>query len=198
MYLYGASGHAKVIIDILRDAGEPIEGLFDDNKEVKQLLSYPVYTTDKVTGLLIVSIGDNKTRKRIVDSLSVEFGGVIHPSAIVSPLSDVEEGTVVMQGAIIQSCAVIGKHCIINTAASVDHDCKVGDFVHISPKATLCGNVEVGEGAWIGAGAIVIPGVKIGKWCVIGAGSVVTKDIPDYSLAAGNRCKVIKKIIDNE
>lgn len=198
MYLYGASGHAKVIIDILKAAGEPVEGLFDDNKSLKELLTYPVYTTDKVTGLLIVSIGDNKTRKRIVDSLSVEFGGAIHPSAIVSPEFYVDEGTVVMQGAIIQSCAIVGKHSIINTGASVDHDCKVGDFVHISPKATLCGNVEIGEGTWIGAGTTIIPGVKIGKWCVIGAGSVVTKDIPDYSLAVGNRCKVIKTLMNNE
>jgi sugar O-acyltransferase (sialic acid O-acetyltransferase NeuD family) len=99
-----------------------------------------------------------------------------------------------MQGAIIQASSVVGKHCIINTGASVDHDCNIADFVHISPHATLCGDVTVGEGSWIAAGATIIPGVKIGKWCVIGAGSVVTKDIPDYSLAAGNRCKIIKKI----
>ncbi|MBW7848688.1 MAG: hypothetical protein H3C41_11475 [Bacteroidales bacterium] len=65
---------------------------------------------------------------------------------------------------------------------------------HLSPQSVLCGNVHIGEGSWIGAGSIVIPGVKIGKWCVIAAGSVVTKDIPDYSLAAGNRAKVIKSL----
>ena len=88
----------------------------------------------------------------------------------------------------------MGKHCIINTGASVDHDCIVGDFVHISPHATLCGDVTVGEGSWIAAGATIIPGVKIGKWCIIGAGSCSNQNIPDYSLAAGNRCKVIKRI----
>src|SRR5690554_4373572 len=109
---------------------------------------------------------------------------------MVSGYASVGNGTVVMQGAIIQASAVVGTHCIINMGASVDHDCQVCDFVHVSPHATLCGNVSVDEGSWVAAGAIVLPGVKIGKWRVIGAGSVVTKDIPDYSLAAGNRCKV--------
>lgn len=200
MYLYGASGHAKVIIDSLKAMGISIAGLFDDNLEVKSLLDYPVYGAFDAERLgndsLIVSVGVNSIRKKIVDKLpvSILYGIAIHPSAVVSEYASVDMGTVVMQGAIIQASAVVGKHSIINTGASVDHDCIVGDFVHISPNATLCGNVTVGEGSWIAASATIIPGVKIGKWCVIGAGSVVTKDIPDYSLAAGNRCKVIKRI----
>lgn len=100
----------------------------------------------------------------------------------------------IMQNAVVQSSSKIGKHCIINTSASIDHDCLIEDFVHISPNSALCGNVKVGEGTWIGAGSTIIPGVKIGKWSIIGAGSVVTKDIPDYSLAVGNRCRVIKSL----
>lgn len=194
MYLYGASGHAKVIIDILRANNEPIEALFDDNTEITSILNYPVLRPTEVRGPLIITIGSNTVRKRIVNSLSVVFGNAIHPSAIVSEEAKIGEGTVVMQGAIIQSCSVIGKHVIINTGASVDHECVIGDYAHISPHATLCGNVTVGEGTWVGAGTTVIPGVRIGKWCVIGAGSVVTKDIPDGVLAVGNRCKIIKTI----
>lgn len=195
MYLYGASGHAKVIMDILEAQGKKISGMLDDNPALQELLGYPVFHNSRDKSPAIISIGDNKTRKKISELLvGVSFETAIHPSAIVSPRSSIDEGTVVMQGAIIQSSSHIGKHTIINTGASVDHDCRVGDFVHISPHSTLCGNVKVGEGSWIGAGTTIIPGVKIGKWCVIGAGSVVTKDIPDYSLAAGNRCKVIKKI----
>lgn len=194
MYLYGASGHAKVIIDVLCANNETIEALFDDNEAIAHLLDYPVLHSSEVRGPLIVSIGNNGIRAQLVASLSVPFGKAIHPSALVSERAIVDEGSVVMQGTIIQSCAKIGKHCIINTGASVDHECLIEDFVHISPHCTLCGNVSVGEGTWIGAGSVVIPGVKIGKWSVIGAGSVVTKDIPDRVLVVGNGCKVIKQL----
>lgn len=195
MYLYGASGHAKVIIDILLAQGIEVQSLFDDNELIKQLVGYAVEPTKQVKSPLIISIGDNKTRKRIVDKLSgAAYGTAVHPTAIVSKFATIGEGTVVMQNAVIQSSCQIGKHCIVNTSASVDHDCVIEDFVHISPNAALCGNVLVGEGTWIGAGTTIIPGVKIGKWCVVGAGSVVTKDIPDNSLAVGNRCKIIKRI----
>lgn len=194
MYLYGASGHAKVIIDILRANHEPIEALFDDNEKINSLFDYPVLRSSEVCGPLIISIGNNGIRSKIAMKLNVEYGRAFHPSAIISGEAVIKEGTVVMQGAIIQSDCRIGSHCIINTGASVDHECLIEDCVHISPHCTLCGNVQVGEGSWIGAGSTIIPGVKIGKWSVVGAGSVVTKDIPDGVLAVGNRCKIIKSL----
>jgi len=54
--------------------------------------------------------------------------------------------------------------------------------------------VVIGDEVWIGGGAIVCPGVSIGSRCVIGAGSVVTRDIPQDSFAAGNPCRVIRRI----
>lgn len=195
MYLYGASGHAKVIIDILKSQKKKLSGLIDDNELITEILGYPVTQTLPDDSSLIVSIGDNKIRKKVVDKLANnKFETAVHSSAIVSEYSTIEEGTVVMQGAIIQSSCKVGKHCIINTGASVDHDCKIGDFVHISPQSILCGNVTIGEGTWIGAGTTIIEGVTIGKWCVIGAGSVVAKDIPDNMLAVGNRCRIVKEI----
>lgn len=56
--------------------------------------------------------------------------------------------------------------------------------------------VTIGDNVWIGGNTVVCPGVSIGNNVVIGAGSVVTKDIPDWSVAAGNPCKVIRKITD--
>ena len=195
MYLFGASGHAKVIIDILNAQNVVIDGLVDDNSDVNELQGYLVKHCHSGLSPFIVSIGSNAIRKKVVEKLDVDFGKAIHPSAIVSPSATIDEGTVVMQGVIIQADVRIGKHCIINTGASVDHECVISDYVHISPHSTLCGNVKVGEGTWIGAGTTVLPGVKIGKWSVIGAGSVVAKNIPDGGLAIGNRCKIIKNII---
>jgi len=200
MYLYGASGHGKVIIDSLKASGKQISGLFDDNPKVKELLEYTVYDSFDTTRLgneeLIISVGLNHIRKKIVEKLPghIRYGNAIHPSAIISEHAIIGNGTVVMQGVVIQSSVSIGNHCIINTSASVDHDCLIEDYVHISPNATLCGAVSVGEGSQVGAGAVVIPGIKIGKWSLVAAGAVVLQDVPDNVLVVGNPAAVVKSI----
>ncbi|WP_288175090.1 sugar O-acetyltransferase [Sporofaciens musculi] len=56
--------------------------------------------------------------------------------------------------------------------------------------------VTIGDNVWIGGNTVICPGVHIGSNTVIGAGSVVTKNIPDWVIAAGNPCKVIREITD--
>lgn len=56
--------------------------------------------------------------------------------------------------------------------------------------------IRVGNNVWIGAQVCVLPGVTIGDNCVIGAGSVVTRNIPPFSLAVGNPCRVIRCLDD--
>ena len=58
--------------------------------------------------------------------------------------------------------------------------------------------VSIGDNCWIGGNSVICPGVKIGNNVIIGAGSVVTKDIPDWAIAAGNPCKVIRMITDED
>ncbi|MFC1825969.1 DapH/DapD/GlmU-related protein [Thermodesulfobacteriota bacterium] len=53
--------------------------------------------------------------------------------------------------------------------------------------------VTIGKEVWVGMGVLILPGVTIGDGAIIGAGSVVIKDIPPYTVAVGNPCKVIKK-----
>lgn len=54
--------------------------------------------------------------------------------------------------------------------------------------------VTIGNGCWLGGGVIVLPGVTIGDGSVIGAGSVVTRDVPENCVAAGNPCRIIRRI----
>lgn len=58
--------------------------------------------------------------------------------------------------------------------------------------------VSIGSDVWVGGGAIILLGVTIGSKTVIGAGSVVTKDIPDGVAAAGNLCRIIRKISESD
>lgn len=59
-------------------------------------------------------------------------------------------------------------------------------------------SVTIGNNVWIGGNVVICPGVHIGNNVVIGAGSVVTRDIPDWVVAAGNPCKVRKKITEED
>ncbi|HIW43099.1 MAG TPA: sugar O-acetyltransferase [Candidatus Mediterraneibacter vanvlietii] len=59
-------------------------------------------------------------------------------------------------------------------------------------------SVTIGDNVWIGGNTVILPGVHIGSNTVIGAGSVVTKDIPDWVVAAGNPCRVVKQITEED
>jgi len=58
--------------------------------------------------------------------------------------------------------------------------------------------VTIGDNVWLGGNAVILPGITIGDNAVIGAGSVVTKDIPANVIAAGNPCRVIREITEND
>lgn len=194
MYLYGASGHGKVIREIVEAQGDKVEAFVDDNAQLSQMGGIPVLHDPEGLSPMIVSIGVNKTRKQVAERLSCRFGTAIHPSAVVSPSAKIGEGTVVMPGAVINADAVIGRHCVINTGASVDHECVIGDYCHVAPHASLCGQVRLGEGTLVGVGASVIPCVSVGEWSVVGAGAVVIRTLPPGSTAVG----VPAMIVDND
>lgn len=194
IYLYGASGHAKVVAEIAELLNIPIKAFIDKDIKKTEILNYNVIHTPPSTPIkIILSIGNNQIRKEISKSYSnFNYQTLIHPSANISKRTKIDIGTVVMAGVTVNSSVSIGQHCIVNTNASVDHDCVIKDFVHISPNVALAGNVEVGEGTHIGIGAAVIQGVKIGKCCTIGAGAVIIKDVPDGATVVGNPGKIIK------
>lgn len=58
--------------------------------------------------------------------------------------------------------------------------------------------VKISNRAWIGFNSIILKGVTIGEGAVIGAGSVVTKDVPDWTVVAGNPARMIRKILEHE
>lgn len=190
--LFGAGGHAKVVMDVVAAQGDDVGCLYDDNPHFAEIHGKPVYKTAEksIAGPMIVCIGSCRVRKLIAERYDIEYATAVHPTSVISDSAAIGPGTVIMPGAIINADATVGRHCIINSKASVDHECLIGDFVHIAPGATLSGNVEVGEGSWIGVGACIRQGIKIGKNCMIGAGSVVVKDIPDDSTAYGNPAKI--------
>ena len=117
-----------------------------------------------------------------------------------------------------------GVNITVGDAVFINYDCifldvapiTIGDRVLIAPRVCLytAGHptdaevrgsglefglpITIGDDAWIGGSAVVLPGVTIGAKSIIAAGSVVTKDIPPNVIAAGNPCRVLRPITDDD
>lgn len=192
--VFGAGGHAKVVISTLLDAGFAPSVVLDDDPASwgRQVLGIPVrgplnsLADHRVDGA-VIGIGTNSVRMRIAEQLlDVAWVTVIHPAAVVHSTVQLGPGTVVFAGAVIQPDTTCGRHVIVNTAASIDHDCVIEDFSHIAPGARLAGNVQVSRAAFLGIGSVVIPGRHIGAGAMVGAGSVVIRDVPASATVAGS------------
>ncbi len=108
---------------------------------------------------------------------------------------------------------VIGRHSLIGIGNVIIGPVTIGDHVIIAQHVTISGlnhgykdintpislqkvttaHVSVGDACWIGANAVITAGTNIGRHVVVAAGAVVTRDVPPYSVVAGNPARVIKK-----
>lgn len=203
IFVFGASGHAKVVIDIIERQGlYDIDCLVDDDSRLKDTMVYGYRVIGGKSELLasgmrkgLVAIGSNKARCSVASWLlnhGFELVSAVHPSAQLARGVTMGNGTVVMAGAVINSDSSLGDNIIVNTRASIDHDCTIGDCVHIAPGSVLCGTVTVGEGSFICAGATIIPNLVVGMNVTVGAGSTVIKTVPDNVIVVGSPAKQIR------
>lgn len=207
--IWGASGHAMVVADIVRLQGIYIIAGFLDN--INPQRRGTVFCGNVILGgeeqlallpaqgikHILLGFGDCQARlekSQYLLSQGFLLPVAIHPRAVVAGDAVIGPGTVVAAGAVVNPGARIGCSVIVNTSSSVDHECVLGDAAHISPGAHLAGRVMIGEAAHIGIGAVVMAGVSIGRKSVIGAGAVVLENVPEGVIAVGVPAKVIRSI----
>lgn len=188
LYLIGAGGHGKVVLDALlsshalsydirvRDGAQQLQGqhLLGHSIEV------PATTAEMEGQLFHLAIGNGQARRRLFAALLTMEArpmSIVHAASSVSRFARIGDGSFLAAQSVVAASASLGHSVIINHGAVVDHDCIVGDFSHIAPNATLSGGVVVGSGVLVGAGAEILPGLLIGDDAVIGAGSVVTANV---------------------
>ena len=206
--VWGATGQAKVVYDILVCEGAEVIHLFDNNPSVvSPLPGVPVsYGPD---GLLafINNLGDQKLTPADIDCIAAIGGGngearetmtkfmeshgfrprsLIHKTAIVSPTAVIGRNIQLLAGSIVGAFASVGDYSIINSGANVDHDCAIGKNCHLAPRAALAGEITVEDNVFVGINATILPGLHVGTGATVGAGAVVTKDVPAGVVVAGN------------
>lgn len=200
MFIFGASGHAKVVHDLARAAGVAVDGFIDSEVGAPEFAGLPVIAEvealNRTPGELVVAVGNPVTRMSVTRRFAERgwrLATLVHPRAVVAPGVQLGDGTVVMAGAVIQPGARVGQGAIVNTNSSIDHDGELGDFTQVCPGASLGGAVRIGEGTWIGVNACVIQGLTVGAWTMVGAGAAVVDDLPDEVVAYGVPAQVRRR-----
>lgn len=209
--LWGATGQAIVLEELLSNQNSKIIALFDNNNSIASPFSHIplffgkrafedwLYQNEKnEMPRFLVAIGGNHghSRKDIfqyLESKGLIPQTVIHSTAFIAYNSQIGKGCQILAQSSVCAKAVLGDSVIINTGASIDHESFIGDYTHIAPNATICGSVIIENKCFIGANATILPKVRIGENSIIGAGAVVTKDVKSNSIMVGNPARLLIK-----
>lgn len=146
--------------------------------------------TEEQTELLKSLLGKTKGEFCIVAPFWCDYGYNVE----IGENFFANHNTVILDGGKVQfgDNVFIAPNCGFHTAGHpIDFERRNKGLEYAYP-------IKVGDNVWIGAGVQVMPGVTIGNNVVIGGGSVVLKDIPDNCVAAGNPCKVIRPITEQD
>lgn len=190
LYIFGASGHGKVVHSIASALGNEVVAFLDDDKSKEDFFGCRVVKLETlaVGSRIIVAIGNSLSREKVSSRIGRQgfrLETLVHPTAVIDPSAKIGAGTVIMAGAIIGPDSRVGDGCIINHGAVVDHDCVIGNYAHVCPGACVAGGVWVGSHSWIGIGSSVIQNIRIGERVTVGAGACVVKSLEDNTKAVG-------------
>jgi UDP-N-acetylbacillosamine N-acetyltransferase len=204
--IWGASGHALVVADILRLMGTwTLAGFLSDAKDqhgtawggatVRGDGTMLRKLVDEGVTHAFIAVGSNPDRRRLAQvclDAGLALATAVHPRAIVAGDVQIGPGSMVAGGAILNPGTVLSDNVIVNTGAIVDHECVLQAGVHVGPGCQLGGRVQVGEESWIGIGASIIHQRKIGARTIVGAGAVVVADLPSDVVAYGVPARVAR------
>ncbi len=126
-------------------------------------------------------------RRSVIESFCAVNNGV--GDVIIGDNVRLGIGSTIIGPAVMHDDSFTGQNCLISGLIHNYED----PVAEIIAQGVSVKPVEIGRGTYLGANVVVVAGVSIGRHCVIGAGSVVTRDIPDFTVAAGSPAKPIKR-----
>lgn len=192
--VFGAGGHAKTVISLLKLLEWDICGVIDDAPDAKgksvsgipvlgdsSLL--PALRADGIRNVVnaVGGIGNYAVRWKIFENLKYldfTFPTIIHPTAFVEDTVTLADGIQILAQSYVSSESAIGFGTLINAGVIISHDCMIGRCVNLSPGAMLAGTVRLDDFCQVGMGATINLGVHVGSRARIGNSACVKGDVP--------------------
>jgi sugar O-acyltransferase (sialic acid O-acetyltransferase NeuD family) len=200
IYIVGAGGHTRSIINVLEYNKFYILGIYDD--------SYNCIRNETINGHklvgkindiveninIVLSIGDNRKREKYFKKYQHQIvkANLIHPKAYIDKNVAIGDFNQILANVYVNSNTQIRNNNILNTGCIIEHECIIGSHNHISVGSIMCGRVTIEDRCFFGAGSVVIDKLKICSDVIVGANAVVVKDINEPGTYVGNPAKKIK------
>lgn len=207
--IVGAGGFGREVEWLIRRVNEVMPtyemiGFVDDGKKNGESVGHSkvICTVDELVNYdekinVCIAVGNAKTRKEIVDKLSVNknivFPNLIDPSVIYyEDELTIGKGNIVCAGTILTVNITMGDFNIINLDCTVGHDDVIRDYVTMYPSVNVSGCVEIDDCVEIGTGTQIIQGLSIKNDVIVGAGAAVVKNLEEPGVYVGIPAKKIK------
>ncbi|AUC75606.1 DapH/DapD/GlmU-related protein [Olleya sp. Bg11-27] len=207
IYLIGVGNYTEVIIELARDCGFTVKGLYHYNSDRigEELLGVKIidstdnlYNSNLNGRQFAVTIGENKLRSDIGSKIR-SFGGetpnLTHPSAFIYDSATLGQGCFIHLNAVIWTRATLGDDCIISPNGMIAHHASIGDGCSVAPFSVVGAYCKIGKRVLFGINSIILSkSLTLGDDCIVGAKANVTKSYPEKCVLVGNPARKIKDL----
>ena len=188
--LYGYGGHAR---EVASQIDQEVTFFVDD--EYSNDIAKPISLFNPSEYMMMVAVGDSKTRFDIVQKLPKEtiYFTFIHPTSLI--LDDniiIGSGCFIGAYCILTTNITLGDHSILNRGVQIGHDTKIGNYFSAMPGSVVSGNVTIYDCVYLGTHSSMKEKLSIHSLSTIGLNSGVVKDIKEPGVYGGTPSKIIK------
>lgn len=198
--IVGAGGFGREILWLLQEQNKVnkrwnIKGFIDDDKNIKNVMGYPVVSTikrfadwpEKIAA--VCCIGNSRARRDIIKYLSsnknIDFPSIIANGVTYSESVAIGKGCIICESVVMTVNIKLEDFVIVNLNCTIGHDTVLERFTTIYPGANISGNVNIGNSTEIGTGTTIIQGISVCSDSIIGAGGVVIRNIEEPGTYVG-------------
>lgn len=204
--ILGAGSYCAAMVDLAMECGYEVAGILDDDllKTGTEILGVMIngpiqraFDSNIRDKNFLVAIGDNPTRRKIMEKIRSEGGitpTLIHPTSVISKFSQIGQGVYIQPHVVVWTSVSIGNDCIISPNVVIAHHSVLQNGCLASTSSAIGANIEIRQDAFLGMSCNITTGVEyVGENALVGAGAVVIDNVAPNTVVAGVPARTIRK-----